>query len=176
MPTIDDTYEQQPDVDATGVEDQTEDRDIDERPGTATADEDQAEPDKDEEDGSGKSRAARQAARYRTELRDTKTQLEQASDALAAARRQLVESIAGKRLRNPEAIWKIYDDPGEFFGDDGRMDEGAVHQATNELIQTFSLKTGNAPVPSQGTGRPDLNTRPTGFASGFDHHNTQVAK
>lgn len=108
------------------------------------------------------SKAGREAARYRTQLREAEGQRDTALASLKAARQQLVEG-SKTGLQKPDALWAAGVDVDTLFDDDGRMDPEKVKATVAEQIERLGLAQEPfwrrrglpAPDPTQGVGSHD---------------------
>nr|BFE34989.1 hypothetical protein GCM10010200_072400 [Actinomadura rugatobispora] len=92
----------------------------------------EVEQDGDQEGG----KANREAARYRTQLRETRTQLEQATGRLAAMQRAEVERLAGQGLaRGADLMVYRGEDIAGYLSEDGTVNAEAVQAAVAELVK-----------------------------------------
>lgn len=97
-------------------------------------------------------RAASEAAKYRTQLRATEAERDTLTSRLEAAHRTMVESIAGKSLAKPEALWASGVQLQDLLDDDGNVDQEKVAEAISKASDELGLmKPANGPVvPNQG--------------------------
>ncbi|QCV87059.1 hypothetical protein FEZ32_00565 [Acidipropionibacterium jensenii] len=109
-----------------------------------------------------KSKASREAARYRVRAKTAEEQLAQTSARLDALQRQVIEH----RLDglNPAAFWKLRDNQLDgLVDDDGRINTDAVTQAVEALRTAYGLTRRSAPIV------PDVGQQPeVARAHGFD--------
>lgn len=112
----------------------------------------------------------REAARYRTQLRDAQAQLEQTGGRLAAMQRAEVVRLAGESLaRGTDLLLHRGEDIGEYLAEDGTVDAEKVQAAVRELVQERSYLTGKR---FQGTAdqgvMPRAKPAPTRMGAIFD--------
>lgn len=96
---------------------------------------------------------AREAAKYRTQLRAAESERDGLSTSLRTVRQQLVEGVA--ELAKPEALWAAGVNVDDLFGEDGRMDPDKVKAAVAEQIERLGLAKPRRfprPDPTQGMG------------------------
>lgn len=108
---------------------------------------------------SEKGRASRQAAKYRTQLRDTETQ----RDALAARVDQL--EIAAIEAHLPgtltgKAFWTLHPERDGLIAADGRPDTAAIAVAAAAALEELGIRP-LIPIPGQGK-QPDTTGPTTG--------------
>lgn len=117
------------------------------------------------EDAAGKGRAAREAARYRTKLRETEQMLADTTAKLEALQLELARDIAVKAglVDGNEFNLPVSD----FVTDDGLIDAEKVQEAVRELLQAKPYLAARKPlpptlpVPGHGGDPVDLNGGPT---------------
>ena len=98
---------------------------------------------------------AREAARYRTQLRAAEVERDGLATSLRTVRQQLVEGVA--ELAKPEALWAAGVDVDELFDETGRMDLSKIETAVAEQVDRFGLAKPvrrPRPDPSQGSAGP----------------------
>lgn len=119
-------------------------------------DQDQAqghEEDQDDAADLGKSKAAREAKRYRLALRETEAERDALADTVASLRQQIVDDAVGQTV-NPAGFALAGHDPAEFFTEDGALDRSKLNAAAREAASRFGLRTPKVPDPGLG-GRPE---------------------
>lgn len=100
------------------------------------------------DEGEEKSKPAREAAKYRRQLRDTEAERDELRDQLTTARREIVaESIrrSGSGV-DPALVWELGHTPDELMGSDGTVDQQAVKTLTGTLAERFGLNSSVDPV------------------------------
>lgn len=121
----------------------------------------------------------REAARYRTRLRDTEAQLQTAQEALQAAHGRadtLAAAVVADHAQRAgvtlDALAAAGHTPGELIGADGTVDTAKLAAAAVDTRKRFGIRHNH--VPTQGTGSrgvvgtswadllKDRNTRPKG--------------
>ncbi|RFS86801.1 hypothetical protein D0T12_00455 [Actinomadura spongiicola] len=84
-------------------------------------------------------RASREAARYRTQLRETEAERDQLRERVATMQRAEAERIAvtpGRaRLNDGADLWAFGVELEELLGDDGQVDQRKVQNAIGDLIR-----------------------------------------
>jgi|GEM_PF-4010641 len=108
---------------------------------------------------SGKNREDREAARYRTKLRETEAELERVNALLTVIRRQVAEDIAkqgtsnSRGLPKPDLMWLLGVKVEDLLDESGRVDPSLVGNAVDGVRETTGI---NNPQPyidrSQGKG------------------------
>lgn len=101
---------------------------------TQTTDTQEATPDAEQPD---KAAESREAAKYRTRLRDTEAERDTLQEQLTAARKQIVESMSG--LHRPDALWAAGVDLDTLIDDEGRINPMAVREAVTVASDTLGL-------------------------------------
>lgn len=99
---------------------------------------------------------AREAARYRTQLRAAETERDSLAATLRTARQEMVEGVV--ELQKPDALWAAGVDVDDLFDDQGRMDRDKIRAAVTEQSDRLGLaKVRRPPRPdrSQGLGHSD---------------------
>lgn len=115
-------------------------------------------------DSSGKGKVAREAAKYRTQLRETETKLSEATAKLKAVQLELARDLAVKAglVDGSELDLPVE----EFVTEDGLVDVERVTAAVQELIKAKPYLSAHKalpptlPVPGHGGDR-DLSGGPT---------------
>lgn len=102
------------------------------------------------------SRASRQAAKYRTELRETRAALADAGERLAAYEWAQVEQIAeAGRMASPADFRLVHGNLDALRGDDGTLDVAKVTAAVETLLDErphWRARPKMARNPAQGAG------------------------
>lgn len=86
---------------------------------------------------SDKAAESREAAKYRTRLRETEAERDDLAQQLKESRKQIVEDISG--LQRPEGLWAAGVDVDTLIDDDGRVDRKAVQEAVATATDTLGL-------------------------------------
>jgi hypothetical protein len=108
-----------------------------------------------------------EAAKYRSRLRETEAERDTLTGRLEKAHRTMVETIAGKRLEKPEALWAAGVQLEDLLDDEGHVDAEKVEAAAVKAEEELGLirRRGAPIIPGQG-GTP---SRGAGFGRrGFD--------
>lgn len=85
----------------------------------------------------------REAAKYRTQLREAQARLEETGGRLAAMQRAEVVRVAGEGLADGTDLFLHRgDDLGPYLSEDGTVDAEKVKTAVRELVQERSYLTG----------------------------------
>lgn len=105
----------------------------------------------DEQDGG---KASREAAKYRTQLREAQARLEETGGRLAAFQRAEVVRLAGESLADGTDLFLHRgDDLSPYLSEDGTVDAERVKTAVRELVQERSYLTGTR-FQGRGGGGP----------------------
>lgn len=159
------------DTEETPNEDAPTDNATDETPDEAPTDDAEAT-----ETGDEDGKAGREAAKYRRQLRDAQSSLEESQARLTGAQTELLGHVVSKlrakasmQLR-PEAVRELTDTTG-FFNDDGTTDEKAIKAALEALFEErpylFQKNLeGTFIIPNEGK-TPERFNAPTGWESAF---------
>lgn len=110
-------------------------------------------------------RPGREAAKYRTRLREAEAERDALAERLAVLQRAEVERVAGTKLENPAGLWAAGVELEQVLDEDGNVDPDKVTEATVAAAETLGLarkRPGNY-VPSEGA-----NARPLGRRTGED--------
>jgi hypothetical protein len=88
----------------------------------------------------------REAAKYRTQLRETETALE----TITGQRNQLAQQVIENNLGNmkPAVFWKLAGDVTEYINDDGTVNLDKVAEAAKTIGDDLGINTGPV-VPGQ---------------------------
>lgn len=127
------------------------------------------EPQVEEETKSGN----REAAKYRTKLREVEAELETSRGRLVAQQQAHVELMAGRMLDKPEVLWTTGVEVDALLDDDGMIDQG-------KLVEAITGTAGSLGIPLRATTlitaenpptqKPYAPTRATqGAATGESH-------
>lgn len=110
------------------------------------------------EDGDNPSK---EAAKYRRRLREAEKERDGLRGQLEAMQRAAVESLAGKTLRKPEALWAAGVELADVLDQNGKPDAEKVATAARTaadqlglaraLQGNYSPREGNNPRPASGT-------------------------
>lgn len=94
----------------------------------------------------------KEAAKYRTRLREAEADRDTVREQMSALRRQVAEGASG--LAKPAALWAAGVDPDDLFSDDGQLDTEALATAVEQATETLGAqrKSGTPkPDPTQGS-------------------------
>ena len=105
--------------------------------------------DQDDAEDLGKSKAAREAKRYRLALRETEAERDALADTVADLRRQIVDDAVAQTV-NPAGFALAGHDPAEFFTEEGTLDRAKLTAAAREAASRFGLRTPKVPDPGMG--------------------------
>lgn len=136
--------------------------------GAATDDVAQAsgtpEPEQPDEAGANK-----EAAKYRTRLRETEAERDALAERLTTAQRREVETYAADRLKTPTGLWSVGTDLADLLDESGNVDPKAVQEAASAAVRDHGLaSSGRGPrVPGQGRGTYEEQRPNASFADAF---------
>lgn len=152
--------------DVTDVTETAERLDAEVRQTDPTTTEDTEDTERDERDDS---KAGREAAKYRRQLRDTEAERDELRSTVETLQRRMVEDAAKSQVSKPEALWAAGVELSSLLGDDGLPDELKIRAACKDASERLGLSrpTGGNYVPNEGkyTGGPHLNA--DSFADAF---------
>lgn len=138
-------------ADAQQTNDQDQQQDIDQ---------DGHQQDPQDEDGQqdrGKSKAARDAAKYRTQLREVEAERDTLADQLTTARRHIADQAieaAGTGV-TPALVWELGTDVAAMFNDDGTLNQQTVTSTVQDIATRYNIHGPNEqPNPAQAHGQP----------------------
>lgn len=94
----------------------------------------------------------REAAKYRTKLRDAEDERDTATGERDAARRQLIEFTAAKSLPNPRALWLAGIEPTDLLAEDGTVDPAKVEEAAGQVRKDLGIRSAGQPYSSAVSG------------------------
>lgn len=96
------------------------------------------------------SKAGRDAARYRRQLRDAETERDALRARLDAAQRREVEHLAQTARVRPVALWASGVTLADLLDAEGNVDAAKVSEAAENAASTLGLSRTPKPDPSQG--------------------------
>lgn len=108
------------------------------------------------EESDDKGKAHREAAKYRTQLRETETAL----DTMTGQRNNLATLVVESHLPGhvpPRAFWKLADDVTSYITDDGTVDKHKVKAAADAIAEDLGLPSGPV-IPGQEKRPSNMNT------------------
>lgn len=119
----------------------------------------------DEEEVTPRSKAAREAAKYRVRLRETETQVETLTAQVDTLQRQIVETHLDGL--DAGAFWKLHGEQLDgLLDEDGRIDPDAVASTVSELRDSYGLQRPRGPFVPDAGKQPETGL-PRGFADAF---------
>lgn len=96
----------------------------------------------------------REAAKYRTRLREAEAQREALTEQLDALRRHVIEDASG--LAKPQALWLAGVDVADLFTPEGRPDTEKLAEAVAKVSEELGLSMRpRTPKPDPSQGRYD---------------------
>lgn len=121
-----------------------------EQPKDQPVPEDQADTGHDEQP---ESRAARDAAKYRTRLRETEAERDALAEQVTALRRAAVEDRLAAQHVPAAGFWASGVQLEQLLDDDGQLDDEKIKTAADNAVETLGLERVGVhmrPVPSEG--------------------------
>jgi hypothetical protein len=141
--------EPEPDTAATDATDDADD-------GGQDDDADRTDDEDHQDDGSDKSKASREAARYRVQLREARDQNVTLAAALGLQQQAVVDVLVKSAGFDP-AFSKLMESNGaeldSLTGDDGMLDLQKVTKAIGDTARTYGLRPNTGPRPTPGQGQ-----------------------
>lgn len=104
-------------------------------------------PNDDPGDASEIAKVRREAATYRTRLRDTEAERDRLAGALQTYHREAVERAIGDRLAQPSDIWLETPDPDEYLSEEGLVDHEKVDASVAEILAKHPSWAPHPPAP-----------------------------
>ena len=96
----------------------------------------------------------REAARYRTRLRETESERDDLAERVTALQRAEVERVAGATVTNPAALWAAEVQLADLLDDAGAVDPDKVRAAAGQAAERLGLaRPRRNVVPNEG-GNP----------------------
>jgi DNA repair exonuclease SbcCD ATPase subunit len=97
----------------------------------------------------------REAAKYRTQLRETEAALE----TITGQRNQLAQQVIENNLGNlkPNVFWKLADEVTDYINDDGTLDLEKVKTTAERIADDLGINTGPL-IPGQEKRPEKVNT------------------
>lgn len=112
--------------------------------------------DASKEDPAEDSRAGREAAKYRRQLRDVETERDTLRGTLETLQRAEVQRIASADLAQPAALWAAGTQLADLLGEDGTVDPAKVTAAVGAARVALGLAQPiRQPMPDPGQGITD---------------------
>ncbi|SDH75533.1 hypothetical protein [Agrococcus jejuensis] len=115
--------------------------------------------------------AGREAARYRTQLRETEAKHDALATRLEAMQRAEVERLASSEIRLGSSLWASGKQLADLLDEHGNVDADLVQAAAIDARDTLGLepKPWDGIIPNQGK-TPDNAPRMTSWADALDPH------
>lgn len=96
--------------------------------------------------------SGREAAKYRTRLRETEQARDQLQERVQSMQRREVERLAAT-LAKPEALWAVGTKLEDLLDADGDVDPTKVHEVVEQATNSFGLAPApRVPSPDSGQG------------------------
>lgn len=99
-----------------------------------------------------KSKASREAAKYRTQLRETEAQLEAVKNQLLEAQKAHIESLPASHGITAKALWKLGVNPSDLLNEHGAVDPSKVTEAYKQAAEELGVRV---PRPDPAQSAPD---------------------
>lgn len=91
------------------------------------------------DDTPGRSKAARDAAKYRTQLREVEAQRDAYAEQLDTVQRQVIDAHIEKHGLTPALLWRTGLEIREVLDDDGRVNPDRVREACDTVRTEFGI-------------------------------------
>lgn len=116
--------------------------------------------------------AARQARKYRQQLRATEAERDQLRAQVESFQRAEVERLAADRMADPADLWRAGINLGDLLTEDGAIDTQRVTETVDQVLSTHRhwRKTASAAAPASevgATGRINTDDAPASFEDAF---------
>lgn len=95
------------------------------------------------------SKAGKEAAKYRRQLRDTEAERDTLKEQVTGLRKHIAETLSG--LTKPSALWAAGVEVDDLLNEDGHVDPTKVKEAVEHAADTLGLSRTPRPDRSQGT-------------------------
>ena len=119
----------------------------------------------DEEEVAPRSKAAREAARYRVRAKEAEGQVETLTAQVQTLQRQIVETHLDGL--DAGAFWKLHGDQLDgLLDEDGRIDPDAVASTVSELRDSYGLHRPRGPIVPDAGKQPERSMS-RGFVDAF---------
>lgn len=99
----------------------------------------------------GDSNPNREAAKWRTKLRESEAQVATLTGQLESAQRAFAEHLASADGLKPEALWASGVELADLLSEDGRPDAGKVAEAVESAREKLGIRKGPKVNPAQGS-------------------------
>lgn len=103
------------------------------------------------EDAADDANPNREAAKWRTKLRESEAQVATLTGQLEAAQRAFAEHLASADGLKPEALWASGVELADLLAEDGRPDAGKVAEAVDAARSKLGIRRGPKVNPAQGS-------------------------
>lgn len=115
-------------------------------------------------------KAGREAARYRTQLRETEGERDRLREQVASLQRAAVDGIAGNLVLNPAGVWASGLDVATVLNEDGTVDPAKAEAAVRSAAETLGLSPKPAiPIGARSApaGKPAPDPTPDRLVDAF---------
>ena len=113
----------------------------DEETSSASDDQENSDPDAPSEEQQEGSKASRQAARYRRQLRETETERDTLRDQVDTLRRAIAEEALSGVLAKPSSLWLTGVSASDFYNAEGNLDTEALRAAAESAASDHGLQS-----------------------------------
>ena len=111
-------------------------------------------------------KAGREAARYRTQLREAEAQRDTIRAQLVALQTQVIETSLPPNLK-PEAWRLAHPDVSDLLSEDGTINRDALTEAISIAVETLGVQNPGPIIPTQGMQPKEPTSRKNPFAGAF---------
>ena len=112
------------------------------------------------------SKAGREAARYRTQLREAEAQRDTIRAQLVALQNQMIETSLPPNLK-PEAWRLAHPDISDLLSEDGTINRDALTEAISIAVETLGVQNPGPIIPTQGKQPDRAPGKRNAFAGAF---------
>jgi hypothetical protein len=139
------------------------DQDADEQQPSQDADNDEStDDDRDESQDEGKGgKAHREAAKYRTQLREVEQERDQLTEQVTTLQKQLINTEIQRSRTGvtPDLVWEIGTDPTDLLNKDGSINADKVRTTLGSIGKRFGIRPpADATQAAVGNYTPDHET------------------
>lgn len=117
--------------------------------------------DHDEQDDRGKGKAHREAAKYRTQLREVEQERDQLTEQVTTLQKQLINTEIQRSGTGvtPDLVWELGTNPTELLNKDGSVNRDKVRTTLGNIGQRFGIRPpADATQAAVGNYAPDHET------------------
>ena len=112
----------------------------------------------------------REAAKYRTRLREVEAERDQLAKYVTALRQSQVETIAreDKLIVEPKALWAVGLDVNTVLAEDGSIDRTRAVEAVRATAKQYGMTPPPPSFPADFGGMPKFDGEPAGWEGSFE--------